>query len=362
MKFLPLMNLYLTHPYYADGRCPDFSIEPTLHTHKLLNNYRCVLKSVPSGVRILTAVADNGIPLIPVQKGATFTFHLRLQNPDFALFTDLTEIAQATVPIYSNAGLSPGPPVQLVLASRREFSTESFIVRQPAQEDHFTLSGSPLVELQLADFIVEGLGSKTTPIHYDALTKVITVNSEAASKGDTFSLTYATAPQRERGVFAEVEIHHNDSLPEIADGPGEFQISFKAKKARWKYYVIADSTDAQFRIEDKDASPLVFSDENRTDLNQQPDASDEVANALADEYPNMQRLRFVSDDPIPCQQKARTSIQLRLDGNQIARALPNPSLRNYSTMEVIKNGDLQKEDALFQIVKYLPHQFQITGG
>ena len=28
MKYLPLLNLYLTHTYHTDGRCPDFRIEP----------------------------------------------------------------------------------------------------------------------------------------------------------------------------------------------------------------------------------------------------------------------------------------------------------------------------------------------
>jgi hypothetical protein len=76
----------------------------------------------------------------------------------------------------------------------------------------------------------------------------------------------------------------------------------------------------------------------------------------------MQRLRFVSDDPVPCQQQARKSIQLRLDGNQVIEMLPNPSLRNYTTVDLNRDGEPYQEEALFQVVKYFTHQFQATGG
>ncbi|MCB0207844.1 MAG: hypothetical protein KDJ52_00860 [Anaerolineae bacterium] len=362
MKFLPLIDLRLTHSYYADSRCLDFLIEPTPTTHTLLKNHRCVIKSFPNGIRILTAVTADGVPFIPLATGTTFTFHLRLQNPDFALFTDLTEIGQVAVPLYTNAGMSPANSMQLALTSRQAWATESFVVAQPSQEDRFTLRGRPLAKLQPTDFTVEGLGPTTTPTHYEAKAKIITINSSSADQGDSFKLTYATTPHLNRGVFADVEIHYTDSLPEIAEGGVTFEIAFTAKKARWKYYVIVDKTDAQFHIEDKAASPLVFSDENRTDLNHDPDPSDDIAKTLAKRFPQMQRLRFVSDDLIACQQQARKSLQLRLNGDQVLRALPNPPLQNYATIDVTRNGNVQKEDTLFQIIKYFTHQFQAKGG
>ncbi len=99
MKYLPLFNLHLTHPYYTDDRCPDFQIEPTPDTHRRLNNYRCVLKPKPNGVQVLATVTDHGVPFIPMHKNALFAFHLRLQNPDFALFTDLAEITKTAAPL-----------------------------------------------------------------------------------------------------------------------------------------------------------------------------------------------------------------------------------------------------------------------
>ena len=358
MKYLPLLNVYLTHTYHADGRCPDFRIEPTSETQRLLDNYRCVLKPLPDGIRVLTAVDDHGDPFIGMRKGTTLAFRLRLQNPDFALFTDLTEFAKAAAPVYTNDQVSAGAPVRLKLASHQAWSTEHMVVRQPSTEDSFTLSGRPLVGLQAADFKVVRSGQANNPAHYDPTTKVITIDSSAASAGDTFEITYPTAPRRANGVFADIEIHYGDSVPTVAPGPAIFQVDFAAKPARWKYYIVADSANATFRIEDKDKqAPLVFS--AGTNLNQ-PDPSDAVATALAQQYPEMQRLRFISETLVACRQTARKSIQLLVDGNLAVSALPNPALRNY-TIDV-KPGDLAGEHALFHVVTFLTQLISTSGG
>lgn len=355
MKFQPLMALSLTHSYYRDGLCRDFWIEPTIATQGLLKNYRCILKSLPHGLQVLAPVTDDNTLFIPLPKGLTFVFQLRLRNPDFALFTDLTEINQIAVPLYTNADPGPGQKVQLALVSRRTWATESFTVGQPAKEDRYPLGDRPLAGLQLTDFTVESLVKIGKVNRYEAATKTITINSADARPGDVFRVTYATTPRQARNVLAEVEIHTNNSLAENTAGPGEFTIAFKAKKARWKYYIIADGSDTQFYIEDRGTSPVIFPAENRTDLNQQPDPADDIAQTLAAQYPQHQRLRFVSGDSVPCQQTARKSIQLRLNGNQVAGALPNPSLRNFSTIQTVLNGQPHQEEALFQVIKCFTH-------
>jgi hypothetical protein len=119
MKFLPLFSVHLRHPYYADGRCTDFDIEPTWPTQRLLTNTRCVLKAMPDGLCVLMAVTDQGEPFIPLPQDATWAFHLRLQQPDFVLCTDLTA-RPSTALLYTNAGLSAGDDLQLPLVHRGE--------------------------------------------------------------------------------------------------------------------------------------------------------------------------------------------------------------------------------------------------
>jgi hypothetical protein len=251
--------------------------------------------------------------------------------------------------VYTNDQVSAGAAVRLKLLSRPAWATERFVVRQPGTKDPFTLSGRPLIGLQAADFKVAGLGPASNPTHYDASAKIITIDSSAASIGAGFEITYATAPRRANGVFADIEIMYGDTMPSVVPGPGVFQIDFAAKPARWKYYIVADNANATFRVEDKDKqAPLVFS--AATNL-KQPDPSDAVAVALAQQYPAMQRLRFTSETLVSCRQTARKSIQLLMDGNLAVSALPNPALRNY-TID-LKPGDLSGEHALFHVVTLL---------
>ena len=341
MKFLSLFRLDLNHPFYTDGRCLDFEITPTPETQRLLKNHRCILKVFPSGFGVLIAATEQNAPFIPLGQEATFGFYLRLQNPDFALFTELTALRQHAAPVFTNAQMGAGDSTSLALVFRQIEASERFTVVQPAEVDRFTLGGQPLANLQLTDFSVEGLESITHPTAYDAGAKIITVDSTPASPNDTFVITYPIVPPRQPGVLAEVEIHNNASLPAVADGPGLFQIAFEAKRVRWKYFVVTDNSSATFTIADNGDTPVLFSDTNRTDLNQNPDASDKIASMLAEQYPAMQRFRFVSDDLIDCRQQARKSLQLLLDGSKVVDPLPNPSLRNFTT-----------GDALYQVVKY----------
>lgn len=357
MKFFPIFAVRVTHSYYVDGRCPDFLIVPNLETERLLRNHRCVVKSLPDGIRVLTPVDEEGKPFIAFPDEMTFTFHLRLQNPDFTLFTDLSDINNRHAPLYTNAGLNSGNSKELRLASRTAWHTESFVVVQPAPEDRFTLRGRPLAGLKLTTFKVEGSG-KVTLQEYDESDNVIAVDSGSAREGEMFAVKYPIEPRLDRGVFADVDIHNNDTLQPIGEKPVDFHVAFSAKQARWKYYFITDlksTADQFFQIIDADPSPtvpalaLVFSDENRKDLNQDPDPSDDLAKELAEQYPGMQRFRFVSDNLIPCQQAARKHLELRLDGNPLCGILPNPSFRNYSKIE--------QQDSLFHVVKYLTNPF-----
>jgi len=373
MKFLPLFDLQISHTYYSDGRCPDFDIEPTAETHRLLKNFRCILKTIPGGIRILSAATSEGDAFIQLGEGARFKFHLRLQKPDFNLFTDLDEISQTPAPVYTNVDLAPADPVQLTLASRRSWSTESFFVSQPSQNEDYVLSGNPLQGILLKDFVVEGLSNISHPTNYAEDSKVITVNSLAEKRGDIFKVKYESIPNKLWGVFAEIEIHNNISLPGIANNPATFQISFKAKQARWNYYFVTDSKSSRFTIRDSDKNDerrVKFGWGNRTNLSDKPDESDQIAQTLASQYPDLIRLRFVSDDPIPYRNQARKSIQLiyhdeadDYKDHLILKALPNPSMRNSTTVNISDlDGRTHKEAALYQIIKYFAQNNQNTGG
>jgi hypothetical protein len=117
MKHDLLLELRLTHSFYADGRCSDFAIEPTAETARLLRNHRCVLRTSPDGIHVLRALDDaTGQPFLPIPSSATLGFRLVLENRDFVYFTDLTAIHAKSSPLFTNAGLAPGVS-ELVLVS-----------------------------------------------------------------------------------------------------------------------------------------------------------------------------------------------------------------------------------------------------
>lgn len=351
MKFLPLLDLRITHDYYADGRCPDFQLDPTPDTRRCLNNHRAVAKLLPDGMQILIAAANDDAPFIPLQPGMVLAFVLRLANPDFMLFTDTTPTVQTRNPTYTNAA-PEAEDTQLALVAKDIITTERFIIEQPAPDARYVLGGRPLDGLQALDFTVEStIDGLNTVSHYDPGAKIITVNTQAASAGDSFAVTYVAAAAPQPDIFAGVEIHYGPAFPDIADGPARFEIAFTAKHARWQYYLLTDKQNGQFRIRDDDADhPVVFSAANVTNLTQHPDPGDRVAQTLTERYPTLQCLRFTSDDPVICQQRARKSLNLLWQNQVVVKTLPNPALHNYGT---VTTEDSRTLDTLFRIVKYL---------
>lgn len=117
MKYAALIELSLTHSYYADGRCPDFTIEASADTARLLASCRWLLQPGPSGVRALSPLDATGAPFLPLPAGSVLRFYLRLRNPDFALFTDLTGMTlerSLPAPLFSNQASMTSSLLKLV--------------------------------------------------------------------------------------------------------------------------------------------------------------------------------------------------------------------------------------------------------
>lgn len=103
-RFLPLLELSVRHSYYPDGRCGDFAIEPSPETERLVRNHRLVLRERPDGLRVVAPVDTTGRPFITLAADVTFTWYLRLRNPDFALITDERDLVAHRTPRYRNTG------------------------------------------------------------------------------------------------------------------------------------------------------------------------------------------------------------------------------------------------------------------
>jgi hypothetical protein len=286
VKHVAIVEVLLRHTFYADGRCPDLTIEPSPETARLLRNHRCLVRSSADGVRVLTPLDENGDPFLPLPADAALRFHLTLANPDFPLFTDLAAMSGQKAPVFTNAGVA---------------------IEGEGEGD---------VELRLAPSDEE-------------------------------------RPRLPQGVFADVEIRLAGLSLGGRPKPATFYVAFQAKKARWVYYCVTDLAPNGSELTIMDASlagaadVLLFSDANRTKLDEQPDPTDPVAAQIARQYPAMRCVRFISDEAVACREEPRRHLVLRLGGERLAGPLPNPSLRSAA-----------REDLLFRIINVRAHPLQ----
>jgi hypothetical protein len=360
MKFLTVFTLRIKHPYYADTRCRDLQIEPTARTERFLQNQRCIMKLLPDGIQVVTPLDDEGNSMISMPKNALFAFRLRLANPDFPLFTDISGITSKSAPLFTNEGLKSNSPdglgpdknaIALRLSERAESNTELFLLRENEPSARFVLAGRPVDPIAPRQFTLEGLEGNPT-LAYDPGNKEITVNVAAAPKDRVFAVSYPVKPRLRRGVFAEVEIHNNESMPKPGDARSEFQIWFKAKKAKWIYYFVTDlsATRGAFSIAtDQSGLDLKFSEVPA-------DGSDPLAKTLEAQYPKEAGFnlnRFVSDQPVSCQERAIRSLHLKQGNESIFEVLPNPAIWNFCAV--------QGQNGFFQVLKKISEQKSQTN-
>ncbi len=337
MKFTQLFGLSLEHPYYSDAICPDFAIEPTSSTLRLLDNYRCVLKAGPGWVR-----AYNDPTLLCPDKGAAFTFRLLLENPNFRFFTDLSDYdAVKLTPVYTNAPPAPSGP--LTLTSRPEWQQERFAWVSAGGEGRFKLGGRPLAGAANG-LKVDGAGASAT-VAFDETENAVAIKGATAKAGDPVTISYYAQPTPRRESFAGVEIVVAiDPAVIQQQGLGDFRIAFKEKSAWWGYYVVTDLKNnvGDFKIVEKladSALPPGFANSAPRDLDAAPDAKDPIAERLATLYPKARRIRFLSDNRLPCRQSEGRNVQLLFGGNPLTAPLPNPPSAQFTTF-ADPDGDL----------------------
>jgi hypothetical protein len=184
------------------------------------------------------------------------------------------------------------------------------------------LNGDALKVPKPADFSIVPPAGAAKVTAYDAHAKTVTIQATATIQ--SVSVRYRAKPVPDRNILADVELHYNKSMRELGRDDA-FEIRFKARAGRWAYYLITDQT-GDFSIVDSSASgpPLGFSATNRTLLNAVRDEPDPFATALSRQYPNFQRIRFLSDQPVPCSSAAKKGIELRLGGQTVLEAMPIP--------------------------------------
>ncbi|APR88511.1 hypothetical protein A7982_13860 [Minicystis rosea] len=115
MKHVAIIEVLLKHAFYTDLRCPDLSVEPSDATARLLRNHRCLLRSTPEGVRILSPLDPTGQPFLPLPGDTALLFYIQVRGSEFASITDLTGI-QGSSAVFTNAGTGADGELRLAPA------------------------------------------------------------------------------------------------------------------------------------------------------------------------------------------------------------------------------------------------------
>lgn len=362
MKFVPLFGLRVRHDYHGAGACRDLACEPTPPTLRLIARYRLRIREVAGGLTVLAALAADGqTPLVGLPRDELFAFHLRVRNADFALFTDLQELTCKTDPVFSNEALAASDRRTLDLTDRQSWNMESFVVAPGDTKRQFSLAGNPLTldgdplkTPQAADFSLVPPAGTARITAYDAATKILTLELGAAQRDLT--VRYRVRPNRDRRFLADVELRYNQSMPAPGTSDAPFEISFKVRAGRWAYYLVTDQKGDFSIVDTNSGTPSIsFSAANRTTLNDFPDDPDPLASELSRQYPDLQRVRFLSDQAVPCSIMTQNGIELRLGNQKLLRPLPNPPLGHLSRIRQQTGAGFLEQDTFHQVVKYLPN-------
>ena len=90
-----LFAVDLQHDYYADGKCTDISLKPSVETYKLLKNRQILYKMVGNTFLALVKVKDKNSgpeankPFVPLSPNEKFVFYLQLEKPVFTTITNM---------------------------------------------------------------------------------------------------------------------------------------------------------------------------------------------------------------------------------------------------------------------------------
>src|SRR5262249_50750842 len=140
MSAAPLLDLRVTHPFYTDLRCGDFTIAPSAGTEALMRRLRLTCKAFPDHVSLYAERREGGGAFAAAAAPVSLDFVLRPRGAEFAVITDLAAIGAQLAPLFTNAGVAAADPLNLRLTTRTARVSETLAVRTPSANEAFVLA------------------------------------------------------------------------------------------------------------------------------------------------------------------------------------------------------------------------------
>lgn len=328
LKYAALFDIEFLHDYYADGKCSDLVIVPSLACELVMKQLGLRFIRTETGCKIFARVSEvNNKDLVNtlLPDNTRLTFLLFLQNPAFHTITQLSLKKKEKEQYYFNNlvnNTGPGNTAMLVADTttkklsdkdRIRFEKKSFqfahadAVQQKTGEIRFTDSGEIL--------------SSTLDNNNDQFNFSFDLQVAGGGRAGFFINNinadnfYAADPSDHPGTFGVVEIFHRSTLPDTyrfintdkAVQPKKYKITFANRQTTWRYVVNKKFNQqiTNVNISKTNGTTLSFSKKAGT-----PD----------------DQFILVSTVPIPLKQETVSGIRMTdQDDKEIIAHLPNPS-------------------------------------
>ncbi|MCA6364275.1 MAG: hypothetical protein IM638_14650 [Bacteroidetes bacterium] len=345
-QFKTLFRLDCTHTFYSNGRCGDFTLQPTAATAQLLRSRRCVFRwGGDSGAVIYQLNETASLPLTAFQTNEALSFAIINNSAEFFHFTTTTELpAIGKINLYRNVSRTVTAGYLSLL------KTEAFLTAGVITHKIKTNSAASIELRNREGIIIRSgsieAGSQNKEYQFDIQTLptgLYEVHETVGAAPPDRTYYYADAELLNSRIFGIVLIENKTAYPYDYSGNDAYKLGFTATSGTWNYYLVMPSTGVatQYFVEDKSngenrysetlAGPIVF---NRvTNI----PSTDTVAPLLQKSGKTV--VLFQSAQPIAFKQKARRLLQLlhktQVGNNLVTKVivadLSNPDIRKTGT-------------------------------
>ncbi len=258
--FGKLFSLRLKHDFYEDQNCRDIIVEPCTDTAKLIQQFGLLFKSFGAEIclgyrneeRLKTILAEE-------EETLKFSFVLQAQSPYFLNYTELPFKRKGTCFHFSNVEKNEVDEVQL-LHKNAQADQENLVAYFPSVFQYTLSEAKEKVVLTLKNEAEEMIWEEEIELH-GRQSIAVDLSEEPSGRYQLFEdgelkQTFYSGKTRHRIPlgFVDIYIKPQEVLEEETNNP-IFELRFKARATRWKYYIISSQQENlydKFRIGDEE--------------------------------------------------------------------------------------------------------------
>ena len=319
-----LFSVGASHTYYdISGESKDLSFRPTADTLEQLNNYKLILKSTDSGLKVYYEATDgSGIAALPLPgTGINLRFQIGLKNSGFPNFTNLTTPGDGQMHLFKSPPSGTALTHQLVNVQTQSFLFTFSHALATSADVTVTDRNSTTVFNQTGVSNYSNDGSENLFKVFINLedqpaghfTIAVALSGYTNPPDEEYYLDNAAAAERPYGML---EILADNTTNE------DFDFGFTHQSSNWKYFVVQAGAGAATYTIDEITTTYSFPVKGSLTAEEQ-----QTRDGLLETQPSGSVVvLFESASAIPYSESPLLDIQLKKDGTAIINNLSNPSI------------------------------------